>query len=472
MKAALPLLQQQTASFWRARRGNVLMIFAFALLPLTYATGMGVDYTGAMMLQTKLNGVADAASLAAVTKPMMQKSMLNACDAARSAFVTQSAGIPRLTINTAAASDLTVTITDTYPTGSPVVLTCPVVSLAFLPLPTAYPTKRVAAVTYSGESQNSFGAILGMATLHIKGAATALTSLAPFIDIHVALDTSQSMGLAATDADATKLWQKTTQLNGRGCQFGCHVQAPGEPYANEAIANANGIRLRVNVLRDATADMIQTAIDNQATANNYRFGLYRISSSLSDIQTLTPNLSNAKSAATSVTLGPNNSSGVGDTNLADTMASMLPKITAHGDGTTQANARAFLFLVTDGVADVAGGGCTYGHCTRPIDPATCTAYKAAGITVGIVYTTYLPVKANPLNPNDPTLRDEYLNLVKRFSANGYISPNPMDNSADIAPALQACASTGYYFEASDGPAIHAAMQRLFTQASQTPTLSH
>ena len=47
------------------KRGNVLMIFAFAVVPMVFATGMGIDYARAARLRTKLNAIADAATMLA-----------------------------------------------------------------------------------------------------------------------------------------------------------------------------------------------------------------------------------------------------------------------------------------------------------------------------------------------------------------------------------------------------------------------
>ena len=55
------------------RRGNVLIIMGFATIPLTFATGMTIDYSQAARLQTKLDTAADAAALAAVTLPTAPK---------------------------------------------------------------------------------------------------------------------------------------------------------------------------------------------------------------------------------------------------------------------------------------------------------------------------------------------------------------------------------------------------------------
>ncbi|MGP7796843.1 TadE/TadG family type IV pilus assembly protein [Sphingomonas sp. CLY1604] len=468
--SALSSLAAALRRIWRERRANVMMFTAFALIPLTFATGMGVDYSRAMSLQSKVASVADAASLAAVTQPMMQKPILTACDVARRTFVAQATGLAGLHLDPLIASQFTITITDTYASLPPATLTCPTIGLTGLDVG-PIPLSRVARIDFRGTSDNSFAGVLGLATLTIKGSATAKTVNAPFIDIHLALDTSQSMGLAATDADALKLWNATLARNGRGCQFGCHARDPNEKYSMEDIARMPDVnaKLRVDVLRDATTDMIDTAVQSQGTNTSYQFALYRIGKNagryaigVDQYAPLTTDLASVRRQVQSLSLSANDGSvGFGDTDLPGTTNFVLPYIkatsAAYDDGTTQVRARKFFFIVTDGVTDTEGW-CTYGHCTSPMNPATCDAYKQKGITVGVVYTTYLPTKADPTNPRNPALRDEYIKLIQPIAT-------------QIAPALQACASPGYFFEASDGPGIHAAMQKLFAQATKTPTLT-
>lgn len=462
----------------RDRRGNMLMIFAFSIIPITFATGMGIDYAGAMRLQTRLNAVADAASLAAVTAPMMKDTIGNACVAARATFESQVGGVKGLTIDTRTPAGLTITVTDTYQTGGPTTITCPATGRPVTPA--ALPLTRQTIVKYAARSANNFAGILGRASLGIGGTATAKTIVAPFIDIHLALDTSQSMGLAATDEEAVRLWQATTKLNGRGCQFGCHSRDPKEKYSMEAIARMTAedgkpyARMRIDVLRDATIDIIETARKNQGLNRSYQFALYRIGKvngrwnlGIDEYVPLTDDLIAVRGSVSSLSLGPNDGSvGFGDTDLPAATDFVLPKIRAtsatYDDGTTKARARKFLFMVTDGVKDTEGncnGG--YRHCTAPIDPTSCNAYKQKGVTVGIVYTTFLPVKANPLaKPTDRdfnNLRPEYRDLVQPFADK-------------IRPNLEKCATPGWFFEASDGPAIHTAMTTLFRQATQTPSI--
>jgi len=457
---------------WRNARGNVMMIAAFALIPLTFATGMGIDYSRAMRLQSKVASVADAAALAAVTQPMMQKPILTACDVARRTFVSQATGLAGLRLDPRLVAQVTITLTDTYASLPTATIICPTIGLS-APDVGAIPLSRVSRVDFNGTSDNSFAGVLGMNTLPVKGTASAKTVNAPFIDIHLALDTSQSMGLAATDADALKLWNATTTKNGRGCQFGCHARDPKEKYSMEEIARMPDVnaKLRVDVLREATIDMIDTAVAAQGSNSSYQFAVYRIGKNagrygigVDQYIPLTTALASVRSQIQSLELSANDGSvGFGDTDLPTTTNFVLPYIkatsAAFDDGTSQSRARKFLFIVTDGVTDTEGSSCTYGHCTKAMDPATCDAYKQKGVTVGVVYTTYIPTKADPTNPNNPALRDEYIKLIKPIAT-------------QIAPALQSCATSGYYFEASDGPGIHDAMQKLFAQATKTPAIIH
>jgi hypothetical protein len=55
----------------------------------------------------------------------------------------------------------------------------------------------------------------------------------------------------------------------------------------------------------------------------------------------------------------------------------------------------------------------------------------------------------------------------KWEYNSFVRPLPPEK---IAPALQRCASPGWYFEGSDAPTIHAAMVNLFRQATQTPSI--
>ncbi len=190
------------------QRGNVLMITGLSIVLLTFATGMGIDYSRAMKLQTKLNAAADAAALAAVTQPMMLQDNNAATTAAANMFATQAAGLPGLVNLVTPQPNVTGNNTAT--------------------------STRTAIVTYTAGSTNVFGAFLHMATLPIHGSSTATATAAPNINFYLALDTSPSMALPTTSAGLAQLDAKL------GCTFACHsnkieVNTPG--YGGSSMAN-------------------------------------------------------------------------------------------------------------------------------------------------------------------------------------------------------------------------------------------
>tara|TARA_A100001391_G_scaffold53249_3_gene32477 strand:- start:7775 stop:9685 length:1911 start_codon:yes stop_codon:yes gene_type:complete len=185
--------------------GNVMMIFGFAVIPLTFAAGFGIDYGRAMRLQTQLNAAADAAALAAVSPTMMFESDEASRSAASKMFNSQAA---RLT----GYRDLQMTpLIENIPTGSGS-------TLGFL---------RKATVTYKAQSINYFGGLLGADTLVVSGTAAASAAQPPNVDFYLAMDNSPSMLLPATNDGIAKVIAATKNShNSHGCAYACHAQLP------------------------------------------------------------------------------------------------------------------------------------------------------------------------------------------------------------------------------------------------------
>jgi Flp pilus assembly protein TadG len=181
------------------------MITAFAIIPLTFAAGFGIDYSRAMSLQTRLNAAADAAALAAVAPSMILQSNGTSTSAASAMFNAQAAmlsGYRNLQVTPA--------VTDGTPASSG--------ALGYL---------RKATVSYTAESINVFSGILGAPTLTVKGTSTASAAQPPNVDFYLAMDNSPSMLLPATSDGVSKIIAatKSTQLP-NGCAFACHAQMP------------------------------------------------------------------------------------------------------------------------------------------------------------------------------------------------------------------------------------------------------
>ncbi|TGX56100.1 hypothetical protein E5A73_03075 [Sphingomonas gei] len=191
LRTLLARLGRLSRSLARDKRGNVLMLMAFSVIPLTLSAGMAIDYARAARLQTKLNAAADAAALAAVTEPMMKLDNTAAKNAAIAMFKAQISNLPGLVWNDV---DLNVTITGNN----------------------AATTTRDSVVTYTAKSTNAFAGVVGMSTITIGGRSSATATAAPNIDFYLALDTSPSMALPTTTAGFTVMDSAVK------CAFACH----------------------------------------------------------------------------------------------------------------------------------------------------------------------------------------------------------------------------------------------------------
>ena len=190
-------------------RGNVFMLFAFAVVPMVFATGMGIDYARAARLQTKLNAVADAAALAAVAQPAMNDpSDQSATKIATDMFNAQAAGLEGL---------------DSYVLNS--------IKIEHLD----GPTSRTVTVSYSAKSLNAFGGVLNMRTISIGGSSTATATAAPNMDFYIALDTSPSMALPTTQSGIDVL------DGALKCSFACHSNKIEGNYSTSSTASVKGL---------------------------------------------------------------------------------------------------------------------------------------------------------------------------------------------------------------------------------------
>lgn len=490
------------ASLRASRRGNVLMIFAFAMIPMVLATGMGVDYARAARLQTKLNAIADAAALAAVTQPMMLESDETAKTAAENMFNAQAKTLGDGLIYDPA--DLKVTITPIYSASTP---------------------GRIAKVTYNAKSRNAFGGVLGRATIPIGGTSTANADKAPYIDFYLLLDTSPSMLLPSSSAGLAQMRSAT------GCAFACHTQQPhddnihvrdnkgkdiwldaaNKPHSVQSVTkknnvnyvnyyNAGGnlvsekesngfyadsywlaynnlsyngkpnIEMRIDAEQLAVQQLVPTAKsiadDNKVT---YRMGVYRFDygpnfqTQISPTKLDTPgHIKQVITAATNLPMTYwyknswiSSSSNIDDQSTDfktafDKMGSgKNPIMPNPGTGATDKDPQEVLFIITDGMSDENLGGRTHRE-LRPTHLDQCAAIKKRNIRIAILYTEYLP---------------------ESLTGNSWSESNVSPYLPNVAPALQACASPGLYQKVAADDSIPQALEALFRQAVATAHLT-
>ena len=438
-------IASKASDFRHARRGTIAIMFALLLIPMLGAIGLAIDYSRALSLHAKAQTAADGAAL--LTVNLAKENFKKKGNPANPYFIMADARIR--------GSEFFKSHADKVQDGK---------MRAFVQLERKE-ARFKATVTYLTELDTSLGRVLGYKEMSGHAVSESTSTTALNYDIYLFLDISQSMGLGATQQDMSALFEETGKVHGasRSCVFGCHVPEFDNSYerskpTNSQIARSNGIRMRIDVLKDAVKDMIKEAKKGIASGEaDYRIGIRTFSRDSQDISDLTDDMGALETLANRIDLGPNRPPGVADSNIDDTLRNTPGRqffTEPSGTGLSSDSPKKFLFLITDGVNDTYGACGT--HCTGPVDPDKCKHIKDKGITLGVIYTTYLPIWLD----NDirgGAFDSRYATLVDPFSDR-------------IKPDLEQCASPGWFIEATYEDDIHDAFQTLFTQITQPPTL--
>ncbi|MBW7971793.1 TadE/TadG family type IV pilus assembly protein [Bradyrhizobium sp. BR 10289] len=407
------------------RNGNIAVIFALSLVPLLSFVGAAVDYSLAARARAKLIAALDTAVLVATAKSEITKSASAAQSDALNTFTGQMSALGLTT------SSVTITVTDSVTTR------------------TATGTATSAVTTY-------FMGIVGYKTIGFTATSSAAASLPAYIDFYVLLDNSPSQGLGATTADMTKLQNATSD----SCAFACHDTYTSsskktlQTNSYYSIAKNLGIKMRIDLVRDATQSLTDTATASQLVSNQYRMAVYTMGSDcssigLSTISTLTSSLSSVKTAVSAVdlmTIPYSNYNSDMCTDFDGILSSMNGTIPTPGNGSSNSPQK-WLFFVSDGVADYYyPSSCSQtvisgGRCQEPLTTAICDTIKARGVKIAVLYTTYLAITNNSWY-------------------NTYIAPW----RSSIGTKMQSCATPGYYYEVSSDASISDALNALFQKA--------
>jgi Flp pilus assembly protein TadG len=412
-------------SFPRNDAGAIAITFALAFLVILVAVGMAIDYLRAVTMRTRLNAAADSAVLAGVVAdPSMSVS-------ARQAYVTEWFNAQANTFN-----------------GTSVALTVDVAS----PPPGGILT---VSANYTANVPAIFAKILGVNYIPIGNIVAASRPTPVYMDIHIVLDLSESMALPATAADLSRMLAATKNSTPDdksesvdGCAFACHASAYGENPTFYQVATSKGIKLRIDSMRSAVQSVLTAAQQQEGTMPLYRFALHSFRNTLTTLSPLTDNIAQSQVATEAIQLPQPILPLQGETYYDTTLPALKTQIGVSGDG-SKANPKKLLFIVTDGVQDEKLN--SNSHVTAPINPALCAAISGPpnNVQIAVIYTSYLPMPQNA----------EYQRLVVPIAS-------------QIAPNLNACASPGFYYEASDGPAIETGMMTLFAAAALTPRLTN
>jgi len=424
--------------FRRDRSGNIAVLFAIASLPIMSAVGCAVDYSRATQIRSKLQSAIDAASVGSVsrTSPGFIAAGSMTSDGPIPAGVTDATNIFNANMSGSTGAFTLNNMTPTMNKTGSVITT---------------------VVQFSAQVPMMFLGVIGKTHVTVTGSSTATTNMPLYIDFYLLLDNSPSMGVGATPADVSKMVANTADK----CAFACHDLNDTNNYYK--LAKSLGVTTRIDVLRSATQQLMDTAAATQTYTSQFRMAIYDFGASagsagLRALFSLSASLSSAKSAAGNIdlmTVNGQNQNNDQDTQFSNVIPAINGVIAAPGAGTTAAPLK-YLFFVSDGVADEYNpGSCikpttSSGRCQSPLNAALCTTIKSRGIKIAVLYTTYLALPTNAW----------YVSWISPFNAGPY-GPSP---NSQIAQNMQSCASPGLYFEVSPTQGISEAMNALFKKA--------
>ena len=450
--------------FCQNSSGNVAIITALAALPMLGLMGLCIDYGIGISNKSKLDAAADAAAVAAITST---QSALMAKDP--DAIATGKArGLAVFAANVGKIN---------FGGSTPPV---PSIDLSLSPDGTSVQ----ANVAYTTSNTSQFGKLFGVQNTKLSGTTAAALSLTQYIQIYLVVDISQSMGIGATQSDIDKMFPKL------GCAFACHLQeSPPSPSFETTAHGIPNVNLRIDVVKAAASTMINQASKSTVNAAKTKIGLYTFESNLTPvIDPPSTDYNGLTTAVSNIDLGSSYMPGQPDSNTtrhADTYSqaclstgsvsssgqptkSLTKIVGMSGDGYTEGNPKKYVFIMTDGTSDTIDQ--TAQQQITPYDPSWMQAMKTNGVTVGIVYTTYFQLYQN----NDPSqgIEPNYYTWIYPINKNPVASPTTPINSKIRDGMLSSASSASWFFEASKGSDIAAALNKLLTQAQSPARLTN
>jgi Flp pilus assembly protein TadG len=427
------------------RRGNFGMILALLMAPLAMAMGVALDFGYALSIRSQIQNAADSAAVGALSE--------------------QSAGVIAA-LSQGLTGELEVAKQD-----ADRLLRANLESkaLGYLSDQTIVIERRGLTLTSRVEVTalvpTSFLGMFGRRTTTVSVVAEGSFVPAKYIDFHMMLDNSPSMGLGATTEDINKLIYATRNMSkDANCGFACHVQGSTSDYYT--LAKTIGVTTRIQMVAKAAQAMLETAEKNRRYQDQYRMAVYSLGAKaaqagLTKISDLSSNLDAVRAAAGTIDLMsvPKHESPNMQTDLLGSLTSLKTVIGNSGSGSGSADRQKVLFLVSDGVEDVkrpsgclkkviTGDSNNNGRCQQPLDTTACQAIKANGVSIAVLYTTYQPLDSNGW----------YNEYIKPFRP-------------EIGANMKACASDGLYFEVSPSQGIEEAMTALFLKIINMPRLT-
>jgi Flp pilus assembly protein TadG len=435
---------RKSKAFRNDEGGSIAILGAFVFVLLIVFVGVAYDYSKATSFDTAYQGAADAGALYVANAT---EEIRNAGNTPRAAdYQAGLEAFVRANMGPEERNSITTTTLDI--------------------------SSNAITVEVCGTSTNAFGAIVGSAASNPCARAIVNFSVATAVsaDVHILVDTSDSMGLAATDGDRTRLQQATfdaynkgdltgddvgnyfyydskgrpVPVAGAGCSFACHVKRGTKSTLDVARSLTPPATLRIDVAKNGIANLLDAI---RRSGSDIEASLWGFNNKIELIESVRPVDAVLTGAVGGLTLGSPFRTARG------LMAETTPDQGSPGNNAflgaldfrkgNWPQREQYVFLITDGVRALGRGSGpgptpTTGD-NRVFDINVCNDIKAKA-TLIVLYTKYL----------DESTDFHWNKLV------GPVYPH-------IEPNMRACASAPEFYAAGDSPAeIQAAFSRLLT----------
>ncbi|MFO1116446.1 MAG: vWA domain-containing protein [Beijerinckiaceae bacterium] len=405
------------------------IVFAILLLPVMLAIGGAIDYVNVMRARTALDSAADASALAAAEFAAAQYRANN--------NRWESAGV------TAGQKTFAASI----PKRGDISLSHRNVSIS------VRGQQILATVEYSGTVKTKLLGLVRIPHMNVGNTMTSSVTLAKFTDLHIVIDNSESMGMAASAADEMTIQTKL----GTTCFLACHL--PG----NDTLASYRGAgaTLRIDVIKAAVVKSL-TALQASSAPGTLRIAVYTFNNNLTRVFPLSASIPAAIAAVNAVDLATDG----GGTNITYSLNSLNAMLGTPGKGANAGSPAGSVLLFTDAVQDheqyrpatgwtndpnwVPYSPSVYNMWDyQPIDPGGCAPIKAKGYSMFVLNAQYV------ITSTDLAEQSRYGDIQN------VVLPAVPAN-------IQSCSSGAGYFYIANSPAeIVTAVTNIFTSAANT-----
>jgi hypothetical protein len=317
----LSRLQMNVRLFVGDVRGNFAIMTGLLLVPLAGISGLALDHWAVSTAKSEIENAADAAALAIINRATAV--MRASGNERKSSQEGRNAGNDQFDANVGKIPD------------TKIIKRTTTLSINGLTLESK--------IVWSAKANTRFSSLFNWKRQDLQGVSSAAVTLPSYIQIHILVDNSGSMGIGATEADQKRMFDRTS------CAIACHLNNEN----GYKIAVANGIQTRIDVVREALISVAAKTTQSVSVKNQIKLGVYTFSNSLVPlVQMTSPESTDMKLFEQVMKNKLTLTSEGGGTDYHGVLTKFISDrfiIQKSGDGTSEAKPIIYTLFITDGV---------------------------------------------------------------------------------------------------------------------------